>query len=180
MSTPDQFTYSHRPIHIQSSSSSENALPLPRMLSCMSSRMLCFENVLQCVAVCCSVLQCVAVIMHIMFRKCVAVCCGVLRCVAVCCGVLRWVILYCTGLQWGAAGGSGLQCAAVCCSVLQCVAACCRHSMNRNTLHHTETHCNTLQHIATENVRYTRAHHKKSVAKCCRWRECGVGCCCGL
>jgi len=125
MSTPDQFTYSHRPIHIQSSSSSENALPLPRMLSCMSSRMLCFENVLQCVAVCCSVLQCVAVIMHIMFRKCVAVCCGVLRCVAVCCGVLRCVAVGYTVLHWFAVGGSGGQRAAVCCSVLQCAAVCC-------------------------------------------------------
>ena len=119
MSTPDQFTYSHRPIHIQSSSSSENALPLPRMLSCMSSRMLCFENVLQCVAVCCSVLPLSCISCSANVLRCVAVCCGVLRCVAVCCGVLRWVILYCTGLQWGAAGGSGLQCAAVCCSVLQ-------------------------------------------------------------
>jgi len=35
------------------------------------------DNVLQCVAVCCSVLQCVAV------------CCSVLQCVAVCCSVLQ-------------------------------------------------------------------------------------------
>ena len=35
------------------------------------------EDVLQCVAVCCSVLQCVAV------------CCSVLQCVAVCCSVLQ-------------------------------------------------------------------------------------------
>ena len=57
-------------------------------------------NVLQCVAVCCSVLPCVAVCCIVL--PCIAVCCSVLQCVAVCCRVL--------------------PCVAVCCSVLQCVA----------------------------------------------------------
>jgi len=41
------------------------------------------HNVLQCVAVCCSVLRRVF--------KCVAVCCSVLQCVAVCCGAYTCV-----------------------------------------------------------------------------------------
>ena len=53
-------------------------------------------NLLQCVAVCCSVLQYV-----------VAVCCSVLQCVAVCSSVLQRVAVCC----------SVLQCVAVCCSV---------------------------------------------------------------
>ena len=54
------------------------------------------SDMLQCVAVRCSVLQCVAVCYRVL--PCVAVCCSVLQCVAVCCSVL--------------------QCVAVCCSVL--------------------------------------------------------------
>jgi len=75
------------------------------------------------VAVCCSVLQCAAVCCGVL--QCVAVCCSVLQCVAVCCSVLR--------------------CAAVCYSMLQCVAlGCVLHSVN--TVQHTATHCDTLQH----------------------------------
>ena len=62
-------------------------------------------NMLQCVALCCSVKKLpddeqvtYAVFCSVFF----AVCCSVLQCVAVC-----------------------LQCVAVCCSVLQCVAVCC-------------------------------------------------------
>ena len=57
-------------------------------------------QLMQCIAVCCSVLQCVSV------------CCNVLQCVAECCSVLQSVAVCC----------SVLQCVAVCCSVLQCVA----------------------------------------------------------
>jgi len=78
-------------------------------------------DLLQCVAVCCSVLQCVAV------------CCSVLQCVAVCCGVLHhlcrchvWrLAVCCIVLQCIAVCCSVLQCVAVCCGVLQCVAVCC-------------------------------------------------------
>ena len=66
-------------------------------------------NMLQRVAVCCSVLQCVA-------RSAVwdtAMCCSVLQCVAVCCSVLL-DLLYET-----------LQCVPACSIVLQCVAVCC-------------------------------------------------------
>jgi len=43
-------------------------------------------NVLQCVAVYCSV-------------QCVAVCCSVLQCVAVCCSVLQCVAVFCSVWQ---------------------------------------------------------------------------------
>ena len=69
-------------------------------------------EMLQCVAVCCSVLQCVAVCYSVF--QCVAVCCGVLRllqciqvCIAVCSRVLPCVAV----------------CVAVC--VAACVAVCC-------------------------------------------------------
>jgi len=73
-------------------------------------------EVLQCVAVCCSVLQCVAV------------CCSVLQCVAVCCRVLQ-ASSRCYSqhrLDVRAWRIHVLQRVAVCCSVLQRVAACCR------------------------------------------------------
>ena len=63
-------------------------------------------DMLQCVAVCCSVLQCVAVCCSVL--QCVAVCCSVLQCVAVCCSVLQCVAVCCS--------------VAVCRSVSQCVA----------------------------------------------------------
>ena len=67
-----------------------------------------YLQMLQRVAVCCSVLQCVAV------------CCSVLHYVAVCCSVLplHSELQHLKYLQV-------LQCVAVCCSVLQCVAVCC-------------------------------------------------------
>ena len=67
-------------------------------------------DVLQCVAVCCSVLHRVAAVYKCVsfgtprehaLEVSVAVCISTLQCVAVCCSVL--------------------QCVAVCCSVLQCV-----------------------------------------------------------
>jgi len=48
---------------------------------------MCSIEVLQCVAVCCSVSPCVAVCCSVL--RCVAVCCSVLQCVAVSCSVLR-------------------------------------------------------------------------------------------
>jgi len=85
-------------------------------------------EVLQCIAVCCSVLQCADVFCSSL--QCIAVCCSVLQCVAVCCSVLQCVpisfvggkshhsVVYCNVLQ---------HCVAECCIVLQCVAAlCCR------------------------------------------------------
>jgi len=50
--------------------------------------------------------------------QCVAMCCSVLQCVAVCCSVLGVMIIYMIMCC------SVLQCVAVCCNVLQCVAAC--------------------------------------------------------
>jgi len=52
--------------------------------------------------------------------QCVAVCCSVLQCVAVCCSVL------CQCRKWGTGVAECcrvLQCVAVCCSALHCVAA---------------------------------------------------------
>jgi len=58
-------------------------------------------NVLQCVAMCCSVLQWYEGIMIGVVNgsdprpvlQCVAVCCSVLQCVAVCCNVLQCVAM---------------------------------------------------------------------------------------
>jgi len=69
--------------------------------SIRSHRSLHCKDVLQCVAVCCSVLQCVAV--RSLLRE------GVLQCIAERCRVLQWAP--CT--------------ARVCCSVLQCVVVRC-------------------------------------------------------
>ena len=54
---------------------------------------LSYDDVLQCVAVCCSVLQCVAVCCSVL--RCVVLCCSVLQCVAVCCIVLQCVAVCC-------------------------------------------------------------------------------------
>ena len=91
------------------------------------------RDVLQCVAVCCSVLQCVAVCCRVL--QCVAVCCSVLQCVAgddvgsgsstETCNVLQSTsrrVVRCSVLQCLATCCSVLQCAAVCCSALQTVA----------------------------------------------------------
>jgi len=64
---------------------------------------------------------------------------------------------------------SVLQCVAVCCNVLQCVAVCAlaRHFISNRVrpllscwLHHTATHCNTLQHTATHcnTLQHTALH----------------------
>jgi len=53
-------------------------------------------NVLQCVAVCCSVLQCVAGAVGVVVGQCVAGCCRVLRGVAVCCTILQCVAVCCS------------------------------------------------------------------------------------
>ena len=58
--------------------------------------------------------------------QCVAVCCSVLQCVAVCCsGRVRWISFTHDTEQFEAHCCSVLQCVAACCSVLQCVAVCC-------------------------------------------------------
>jgi len=70
-------------------------------------------NVLQCVAVCCSVLVSVCrarCVWGARVLQCAAVCCSVLQCVGVCMSCKMCV---------------GCMCVAVCCSVLQCVAVCC-------------------------------------------------------
>ena len=56
------------------------------VISCQYIQPHTFENLLQCVAVCCSVLQCVAVCRYVMTRY------GVLQCVAVRCSVLQCVV----------------------------------------------------------------------------------------
>ena len=56
------------------------------------------NDVVQCVAVCCSVLQCVAVCCIMMWcsvLQCVAVCCSVLQCVAEC-----WIMMWCLRLSF--------------------------------------------------------------------------------
>ena len=52
---------------------------------------------LQCVAECCSVLQCVAVCCSVL--QCVAVRCSALQCVAVCCSAMQYVAVCCSALQ---------------------------------------------------------------------------------
>ena len=71
---------------------------------------------------------------------------------------------------------SALQCVAVCCSVLQCVAVCC--SVLQCLLHSTrvicqmtveQTHCNTLQHAATQcNTRSTLQHTVQHTTRFCK------------
>ena len=74
-------------------------------------------NVLQCVAMCCSVLQSMRKLVLKVDARCVAVCCGVLRCVAVCCrACANWFLRRMTGTI---VRGSVLQHVAMCCSVLQ-------------------------------------------------------------
>ena len=75
------------------------------------------HEVLQCVAVCCSLLQCVAVCCSALQR--VAARCSALQRVAVCRSVLQCVAVCCRALQCVAARCSVLQCVVVCCSVLQ-------------------------------------------------------------
>jgi len=89
-------------------------------------------NMLECVAVYCSVLQCVAV------------CCSVLQCVAVCCSEL---FTDQSALK-GHARQSGvdiccsvLQCVAECCSVLQCVAECCSVKTKWSQHNHISCYC---------------------------------------
>ena len=90
-------------------------------------------SVLQHVAVCCSMLQCVAVCCN-SWGVCLdggslEVCCSVLQCVAACCSMLQCVAECCSVLQCAAVCYSVLQWIAVrcsvCCSVLQCAAVCC-------------------------------------------------------
>jgi len=73
------------------------------------NKLIGWNSVLRCVAVCCSVLR---------RMRSVTVRCRVLQCVAVCCSVLQCVAA-------NAECCSVLQCVAVCRSVLQCVAVCC-------------------------------------------------------
>ena len=54
------------------------------------------------VAVCCNLLQCVAVRCSVL--QCVAVCCSALQCVAVRCSVLQCVAVCCSALQRVACG----------------------------------------------------------------------------
>ena len=92
---------------------SPNPRPKPRLF--VSDLLQCVAvccSVLQCATMCCSVLQCVAVCDNVL--QCIAVYCSVLQCAAVCCGVLQCVAPCCCVLQ----------CVTVCCSVLQCVAVC--------------------------------------------------------
>ena len=85
-----------------------------------------FHELLQCVAVCCSVLQCVVV------------CCSVLQCVAVCC--------FSTYDRVSRGRSVGIR------RVLEHKTK--KHvkaqltATHCNTLQHTATHCNTLQHTA--------------------------------
>jgi len=129
---------------------------------------MCCSEVLQCIAVCCSVLQvCCSVLQYVVvscsvIAVCCSVCCSVLQCVAVCCSVLQRVAACCSVLQY----------VAVCCSVVQSVAVrvlqhvthshSSAHQRRRywNTLQHTATRCNTLQHTAT----HCNTHQRR----CCR------------
>jgi len=124
-------------------------------------------SVLQCVAVYCSVLQCVAVRCSVL--QCVAVCCSVLQCVTVCLKSRYNKHTTCVGCMCARtphAKTTILQCVAVC-GVAR-VAVCCSvfpikiHYMLylRTTLQHTATHCNTMQHIATQTL---PKHHQRAL-----------------
>jgi len=90
------------------------------------------EDVLQCVAVCCSMLQCAAHVRGCCSR-CAAVCyayCSVLQHTAACCIVSHCVAGCCRMLQCADSNKqlNSVGCqghVAACCSVLQCVAVCC-------------------------------------------------------
>jgi len=84
-----------------------------------------YYEVLQCVAVCCSVLQRVAVCRSVPW--CVAVCCSVLQCVAVYCSVSQCVAECCSELHFVIVCGSVLQCVAVCHIVLNTI-YCLKHA----------------------------------------------------
>jgi len=116
-------------------------------------------QLLQCVAVYCSVLKCVAVCCSMLQWLChwqdsyphetpgllqcvavVAVRCSALQCVAVFCSVLQCVAVT---MPWASLLPSWIaRCVAVCCSVLQCFAACC------SVLQCVATWCSVLQHGA--------------------------------
>jgi len=72
-----------------------------------------YTNLLQCVAVCCSVLQCVAV------------CCSVLQCVAACCKVLQSHVIGMAAAAGAEAASNDIFIYALCGRALVCVGACC-------------------------------------------------------
>ena len=103
------------------------------------------NQVLTCVAVCCSILHCVAVgvvccsVLKTLLKTvalvtnrgliCVAVWCSVMECVAVwysklCCVAVLCCVLLCVDILTDIHRNAVLQCIAVCCSVLQHVAVC--------------------------------------------------------
>ena len=90
------------------------------------------RNVLQCVAVFCSVLQ----------RD--AVCCSGLQCAAALTNIMR-AFTQCNVLQY-----NELQCVAVCCSVQQCVPSCCNMLQHSQTLYvfaHCVMCCSMFQYV---------------------------------
>ena len=150
-------------------------------------------DLLQCVALCCSVLQRVTTCYSLSLCASgyctvlwgVQICCRVMQCASVCCSV-------CSVLQCVAVCCSVLQCVAVCCTMLQCVAVelsgrglytfrgwmihlftkcgCGSYTfIHKNTLY-TATHCNTLQHTATHcNTLQHTFIHKNTSYVCGCW-----------
>jgi len=83
-------------------------------------------DVLQRVAIFCTVLRCHSILQP----GCIAVCCSVLQCVAVGCSVVQCVSVCCSVVQWVFSvlhrhSISQPGCVAACCIVLQCIAVCC-------------------------------------------------------
>jgi len=109
------------------------------------------RQVLQCVAVCCSVLQRVAVR------------CSVLHCVAVC---------FTKYLRWSKSQDSRqvLQCVELCCIVLHCVAVCC------NALQCVAACCSVLQCVALSICAYV-FRLSSGVVMCYSVMQCVVVCC---
>ena len=89
-------------------------------------------DVLQCVAVCCSVLVCVA--LCFVEVQCGAACCSVVQYVSYTACSSHHMILSPSLPLTLQVCCSVLQCVAVCCSVLQCVAVCCSsaHTFKRD------------------------------------------------
>jgi len=152
---------------------------------CPTCVLQCVANVLQCVAVYCSMLQCVACMLHVccsVLKSALArvsslpvtccstcvlqICCSVLQCVAVyyvlhvCCGVLQCVTI--NTLQRTHRAACHKQAALVRPNSLRFTATYCnthvthmQHTCNTHT-----THCNTLQYTATHcNTLATHLQH---------------------
>jgi len=83
----------------QSSLKIAGEVNLPRVCYSTSTFATDDLNVLQCIAMCCSVMQCAAMCCNVL--QCVVVCRNVLQCVAMCCGVFARTVANVAGINNG-------------------------------------------------------------------------------